>query len=203
MQSFEQIRSHAGSRHTLRTNDPYLISFDLELAENRHQGMYLAEMEDEEGGKSLRISTPIGPFAGLDGVRCLRFNWEQRTGYLAISDLDGSPYLHLCENRPYAFLSEAELDRVKFEPPKVTVYSNVTAQPHGDGESIKRLLVAQIVSPVKWEQTMQTLIALGAEARFVELAPGRTLAGLAKRINRRLPIESVATSEALSAAKAG
>jgi malonyl CoA-acyl carrier protein transacylase len=41
-------------------------------------------------------------------------------------------------------------------------------------------------------------------ARFVELAPGRTLAGLAKRINRRLPIDSVATSEALAAlAKAG
>ena len=97
---------------------------------------------------------------------------------------------------------KAELDRVKIEPPKVPVYSNVTAQPHQDLESIKRLLVAQIVSPVKWEQTMQTLIATAADARFVELAPGRTLAGLAKRINRRLPIESVATAEALSAAKA-
>ena len=112
MQSFEQIRSHAGSRHSLRTNDPYLISFDLELAESRHQGIYLAEMEDEEGGKYLRISTPIGPFAGLDAVRCLRFNWEQRLGYLAISDLDGSPFLHLCENRPYEFLNEDELDRM-------------------------------------------------------------------------------------------
>jgi hypothetical protein len=112
VQSFEQIRSHTGSRHTLRTNDPYLISFDLTLADGRHQGMYLAEMEDEEGGKYLRISTPIGPFVGIDGVRCLRFNWEQRTGYLAISDLDGSPFLHLCENRPYGLLSKEELDRV-------------------------------------------------------------------------------------------
>lgn len=112
MQSFEQIRSHAGSRYTLRTNDPYLISFDLTFPDGRHQGMYLAEMEDEDGGKFLRISTPIGPYTGMDGTRCLRFNWEQRTGYLAISDLDGSPYLHLCENRPYALLSEAELDRV-------------------------------------------------------------------------------------------
>ena len=112
MQSFEQIRSHTGSLHALRTNDPYLISFDLTLDNGRHQGMYLAEMEDEEGGKYLRISTPIGPYAGLDGARCLRFNWEQRTGYLAISDLDGSPFLHLCENRPYALLSEEELDRV-------------------------------------------------------------------------------------------
>ena len=112
MQSFEQIRSHTGSRHALRTNDPYLISFDLSLDDGRHQGMFLAEMEDEEGGKYLRISTPIGPYVGVDGSRCLRFNWEQRTGYLAVSDLDGSPFLHLCENRPYSLRSEEELDRV-------------------------------------------------------------------------------------------
>lgn len=112
MQSFEQIRSHVGSRHVLRTNDPYLISFDLTFADGRHQGIYLAEMDDDEGAKYLRISTPIGPYTGMDGVRCLRFNWEQRTGYLAVSDLEGSPYLHLCENRPYTELSDAEIDRV-------------------------------------------------------------------------------------------
>ena len=115
MQSFEQIRSHTGSRHALRTNDPYLISFDLTLDNGRHQGMYLAEMEDEAGGKYLRISTPIGPYAGIDGARCLRFNWEQRTGFLAVADLDGSPYLHLCENRPYEFLDDAELGRLIHE----------------------------------------------------------------------------------------
>ena len=112
MQSFEQIRSHAGSRHALRTNDPYLISFDITFDDGRHQGLYLAEMEDEEGGKYLRVSTPIGPYTGIDGTRCLRFNWEQRTGYLAVSDLDGSPYLHLCENRPYELITPAELDRL-------------------------------------------------------------------------------------------
>ena len=62
--------------------------------------------------------------------------------------------------------------------------------------SIKRLLVDQIVTPVRWEQTMQTLVAQD-DARFVELAPGRVLTGLLKRINRRLPIESLATADAL------
>jgi hypothetical protein len=112
VQSFEQIRSHVGSQHALRTNDPYLISFDLTLESGRHQGLYLAELEDEDGAKYLRVSTPIGPYTGIDGARCLRFNWEQRTGYLAISDLEGSPYLHLCENRPYGLLSTVEIDRV-------------------------------------------------------------------------------------------
>lgn len=98
--------------------------------------------------------------------------------------------------QPAAEKMAAELERVEFKTPRVTVYANVTAQPHTDVESIKRLLVDQIVKPVRWEQTMQTLIG-GGEARFVELAPGRTLAGLARRINRRLPIESLATAEAL------
>ena len=87
-----------------------------------------------------------------------------------------------------------------FNPPKFTVYSNVTAQPHGDVASIKRLLVEQIVSPVRWEQTARTLFAAEG-ARFVELSPGRTLAGLAKRINRRLPIVSVDNADAIAAAR--
>ena len=83
-----------------------------------------------------------------------------------------------------------ELAAVAFAPPRVTVYSNVTAKPHTDVAAIKDLLVAQIVQPVRWEQTMATLAAT-PDARFIELSPGRTLAGLAKRINRRLPIESL------------
>jgi hypothetical protein len=112
MRHFEAVRSHIGSQHELRHNDPYLISFDLQLAQGRHQGIYLAELEDESGRRYLRVSTPIGPLAGTDPNRCLRFNWQQRTGFLAVADLDGSPYLHLCENRPYEILDDEELQRL-------------------------------------------------------------------------------------------
>lgn len=111
MHSFEQIRSHISAKHQLRINDPYLISFDLLLNNgSRHQGIYLSELDHEDGRKFLRISTPIGPLTGMDAKRCLRFNWEQRMGYLAVSDLDGSPYLQLCENRPYENLVVEEID---------------------------------------------------------------------------------------------
>ena len=113
MQSFEDVRSHLNAKHTLRINDPYLICFDMSLENGkRHQGLYLAELDDEAGHKYLRVSTPIGPLTGMDARRCLRFNWEQRLGYLAVSDLDGSPYLHLCETRPYELLSGSELERL-------------------------------------------------------------------------------------------
>jgi [acyl-carrier-protein] S-malonyltransferase len=84
---------------------------------------------------------------------------------------------------------KAELEKVAFSPLTKTVYSNVTALPH-EPVNIKTRLVEQIVRPVRWEQTMVTL-AQNADARFIELSPGRTLAGLAKRINRRLPIDSI------------
>jgi len=93
---------------------------------------------------------------------------------------------------------KAELDRVEFKPPRATVYSNVTAAPHTDAASIKNLLVDQIVKPVRWEQTMQK-IAGTPHARFVELAPGRVLTGLLKKINRRLPVETLSTAESLKA----
>lgn len=104
-----------------------------------------------------------------------------------------SPIMH-----PAADRMVAELAKVNFAPPTATVYSNVTALPHADSASIKSLLVDQIVKSVRWADTMQTLVA-NEGARFVELAPGRTLAGLAKRINRRLAVESLENVAALSA----
>jgi [acyl-carrier-protein] S-malonyltransferase len=95
----------------------------------------------------------------------------------------------------------AELNKVSFALPKQPVYANVTAAPHTDPTSIKKLLVDQIVKPVRWEQTMQKLLADGGtEKRWVELAPGRVLAGLLKRLSRRLPVDSLSTADTLSAA---
>jgi [acyl-carrier-protein] S-malonyltransferase len=100
---------------------------------------------------------------------------------------------------------KVELEKVAFAAPRATVYSNVTAAPHTDAASIKKLLVDQIISPVRWEQTMQKIApAAGsatADARFIELAPGRSLTGMLKKINRRLAVETLSTAEALAAPK--
>jgi [acyl-carrier-protein] S-malonyltransferase len=93
--------------------------------------------------------------------------------------------------QPAADKMVGELERALFSAPTTPVYSNVTAAPHADPASIKKLLIEQIVSPVKWEQTMVKLVTGNETGRFIELAPNRHLAGLAKRINRRLPIESL------------
>jgi [acyl-carrier-protein] S-malonyltransferase len=106
-----------------------------------------------------------------------------RAAVLAVAGAFHSPLM-----QPAADRMKDELTKTKITAPATPVYSNVTAQLHTDPDSIKRLLVEQIVNPVRWEQTMALLLASG-EARYIELAPGRTLAGLIKRLNRRLPVE--------------
>ena len=110
MDSFEDVRAHLSSKHQLRDSEPYLISYDLQLGEGRRQSLFLAELEGHNERRYLRVSSPIAPLGKLDPGKCLRFNWEQRVGYLAMSDLDGVPYLQICENRPFGGLSARELD---------------------------------------------------------------------------------------------
>ena len=61
-----------------------------------------------------------------------------------------------------------------------------------DPEEIRQLLVSQVVSVVRWEDSVRGMIAGGCEA-FYEIGPGRVLAGLLKRIDRKLKCENTAT----------
>ena len=74
----------------------------------------------------------------------------------------------------------AALERVEVAEPRVTVLSAVTAEPFDD---VRRRLAEALTRPVRWRETMLELHRLGAE-RFVEVGPGRVLAGLAKRTLR-------------------
>mgnify|MGYP003515121623 CR=1 FL=1 len=117
MDNFEQIRSHlvsAGYKLTLQ--DAFLACVELSLSKGRrHQAIFLSELQDDDGRNYLRVSTAIAPITGVDARRALAFYWENRVGYLAIGELDGVPYLQLCENRPYDCLDAAEIDRLVLE----------------------------------------------------------------------------------------
>lgn len=76
------------------------------------------------------------------------------------------------------------LAEVEVRPPRIPVWSNVDARPHSSPGEIRELLVRQVVSPVRWEDTMRGLLGDGIE-RFYEIGPGRVLAGLLKRVNRK------------------
>lgn len=93
----------------------------------------------------------------------------------------------------------AELAGVQILPPKVPVISNVTAQPHGDPESIRARLVQQVTASVRWEESMRGLLAQGF-TRFIELGPGTALTGFMKRIDKNAVVLNVADLASLEAA---
>lgn len=84
----------------------------------------------------------------------------------------------------------AALAKAEIRSPKIPVWSNVDAQSHSDPGEIRSLLVRQVLNPVRWEETMRNLLAAGVE-RFYEIGPGKVLAGLLKRINRKLECKNV------------
>jgi [acyl-carrier-protein] S-malonyltransferase len=88
----------------------------------------------------------------------------------------------------------AHLEDVPFAAPRYPVVSNVTAEPVSDPAESERLLVEQLTSPVRWTASMRTMREHGVE-RFVELGPGRVLAGLLKRIDRQAGAESLGTAD--------
>ncbi len=86
-------------------------------------------------------------------------------------------------------LAEA-LAGIDVKAPRVPVWSNVDAKPHSDPAEIRDLLVKQVLSPVRWEETLRGLLADGVD-KFYEIGPGRVLAGLLKRVNRKSEIVNI------------
>lgn len=82
-------------------------------------------------------------------------------------------------------LAEA-LAGVTLARPEIPVYSNVDAVTHEDPGEIKDILVRQVVSPVRWEESVRAMLDVGIN-EFYEIGPGKVLTGLLKRIARKVP----------------
>ena len=113
MKTFAEIRNHVMSHHSLMIDEPFLLGIECPTDEDsRKQSMFLAEIKTSDGRRFLRIETPIVPLSDFDAEKCLRINLMQRIGYLAVGDLEGTPYIKLCENMPYSTLDDKELEYV-------------------------------------------------------------------------------------------
>ena len=77
------------------------------------------------------------------------------------------------------------IGEITFQKPLCPIYQNVTTTAMTDPETIKKNLIAQLTAPVKWTQSVQQMIQDGATT-FVELAPGKVLQGLVKKINKEV-----------------
>ncbi len=85
-----------------------------------------------------------------------------------------------------------KINETYFEKPKVTIISNVTANPTNSTDEIKNLLIDQIEKPVRWRESINNMINFDIN-HFIEIGPGKVLSGLVKRINRNVKLNQVNT----------
>lgn len=85
-----------------------------------------------------------------------------------------------------------ELKKVQWLDSEIPYVSNTTAELVRDKEQIAPLLVRQVSESVRWQQDMRVMLDMGVEV-FVEIGPGKTLAGFAKRIERKVPCLTIET----------
>lgn len=85
-----------------------------------------------------------------------------------------------------------EFAQVEWKPLAVPYVTNVTAQKVTDIRATEKLLALQVSSPVRWMQSMETLLADGVDT-FIEIGPGKTLTGFMRKINKEAKVLSVST----------
>src|SRR5699024_18058 len=92
---------------------------------------------------------------------------------------------------------QESLHNVSFQDATIPVYANVTAEPVTDKEEMKQLLIQQLFSPVRFEQSIRNMIEAGINT-FVEVGTGKVLCGLVRKIDRKVKtfaVEDVASFE--------
>jgi [acyl-carrier-protein] S-malonyltransferase len=110
---------------------------------------------------------------------------QLRATKLTVAGAFHSPLMQPAADR----MAEA-LEKAAWSPPKIPVMSNVTGQPHDNDsiESIKQRLVDQITHPVRFEANLRWAMANMARSTMVELAPGKVISGLMRRIDRKATV---------------
>ena len=107
---------------------------------------------------------------------------------LPVSGAFHSPLLQEAGAQMSALIADAP-----FQDARIPIYQNVTARPATTAGDLKEALQAQMTSPVRWSQTVQNMINDGA-THFYELGPGKVLAGLIKRIDKSVTVQSAESS---------
>ncbi len=99
---------------------------------------------------------------------------------------------HCSLMKPAAKKMEKNIFETNFNNPRVQIVSNVTAQAIKNPDDIKRLLIQQIFSKVRWRESIEYMINNGVK-EFIEIGPGKVLSGLVKRINDKVLSKSLNT----------
>ncbi len=111
METFAAIEEFVRDHWDVVLEEPFMLGLEVPVGDSgRRQSVFLAELKNQDGRRFLRIETPVAPLAEHSPEKCLRVNLMLRTGYLAVGDLEGVPFIKLCENMLYSPTLSEQLD---------------------------------------------------------------------------------------------
>jgi len=126
-----------------------------------------------------------GTNEGIDkAIEILRSKGVKRAMKLAVGGAFHSPLME-----PARAELEDAIKSANFNKPLCPVYQNVSAKPSSDPDMIRKNLVSQLTSPVRWTQTVINMIENGATS-FTEVGPGSVLQGLIRKVDKDIATEA-------------
>jgi [acyl-carrier-protein] S-malonyltransferase len=145
-------------------------------------------------GEVLQIANYLCPgnivVSGHKGACSTIAEMATKAGAMKTIPLAVAGAFHTRLMQPAVERLEKALAGVQLNKPRMPVISNVDAEPHDDPEQIRELLVKQVVSPVRWEDSLRKMLSHG-HGPFWEVGPGRVLRGLLKRVDRKAESDGV------------
>ena len=167
-----------------------LIGIDLDLAKEiaseAAKGEVCVAANDNAPGQIV-LSGHVG--AVQRAVEIGKKKGAKRSILLAVS----APF-HCSLMAPAADIMAGVLGGVQLNVPMIPIVANVTAAPEVEPLEIRRLLVEQVTSPVRWRESIMKMKQLGV-GTFVEVGVGKVLTGMVKRIDRELQGLSIQSAD--------
>lgn len=114
MDTFSELAEHVEANFNVVHKEKFVLGLEVPISGSRRQSVFLAELKDDDDRRILRLETTVCPLGEQDPVKVLRVNLLLRGGYLAVGDMEGVPFLKLCDNLQVRYLTPAALsDRIK------------------------------------------------------------------------------------------
>ncbi|HET7657858.1 MAG TPA: ACP S-malonyltransferase, partial [Bacillales bacterium] len=123
----------------------------------------------------------------------------EEAGAKRVLPLNVSGPFHSRLMKPAAQKFKAVLDEIDIRDSEIPVIANVTAKEMQTATDVYENLLAQLYSPVRWEETVRKMLDLGVDT-FIEIGPGNVLCGLVKRVHRRATALPISDQESLEKA---
>ena len=143
-----------------------------ELLNSRNDKRGICEIANDNADGQVIIS---GDKLGMSSAQT--FLKEKK---IKIIPLKVSAPFHCSLMKPAAEIMKEKIEKINFKKPLFKIVNNVNANPDDNPENLKKLLIDQIFSTVKWRESMIKMFDQGAK-NFIEIGPGKVLTGMAKR----------------------